>query len=74
MLSSNEIVRFFDNQYLYKESVNFLDFFQEIVTNERERMRVLILVWVVRLLSHTQTLQEQAEVFLDDMRGIGRFK
>lgn len=28
MLSSNEIVRFFDNQYLYKESVNFLDFFQ----------------------------------------------
>ena len=28
MLSSNQIVRFFNHQYLQKKSVNLLDFFQ----------------------------------------------
>ena len=44
MLSSNQIVGFFDHQYLLKKSFNFLDFLRRESYPGKETMKVLLLV------------------------------
>ena len=44
MLLSNQVERFFDHIYLWKESINILDFLDEIGTSGRYQPRLLLLV------------------------------
>lgn len=75
MPSSNQVLRLFYDQCLWKELVYVLDFWHENSYPEKEKSNGAILGWVwSSISSNVQTCQDLSELFLDHLRDTVKFK